>query len=102
VSVELIKLGFINPIDYETIDASLQKTGRLLVLEDSAAAGSVGERVAAHIAARGVALKGLKLLNLGSRFVPQGSVEQLGSCAASTPARPSGGTADARHKKRGN
>jgi len=77
VSVELIKLGFVNPIDYETIDASLHKTGRLLVLEDSAAAGSVGERIAAHIAERGIALKGLKLLNLGSRFVPQGSVDQL-------------------------
>ncbi|SHI08135.1 1-deoxy-D-xylulose-5-phosphate synthase [Sporobacter termitidis DSM 10068] len=77
ISAEIIKLDFIKPIDYEAVNASLQKTGRLLVLEEAAESGAVGEKVAAHVAASGIRLKGLRLLNLGCRFIPQGSVEEL-------------------------
>lgn len=77
ISAEIIKLDYINPIDFDTVSMSVLKTGRLIVLEESAAQGSVGERVASHLAQRAVNLKGIKLLNLGCRFVQQGSVEEL-------------------------
>ncbi|NLA87757.1 MAG: hypothetical protein GX847_10875, partial [Clostridiales bacterium] len=55
------------------------KTGRLLVLEECAEAGCVGEKIAAYLAQNAVTLSSLKLLNLGSRFIPQGSVDELRS-----------------------
>ena len=77
ISVELIKLDFICPLDFAAVDASLRKTGRLLVVEDAAEAGSVGKRLAAYAAEADICLKGLRLLNLGRRFIPNGGVEQL-------------------------
>ena len=53
------------------------KTGRLLVLEDAAEAGCVGKTIAAHVTEAGISLKSLKLINLGSRFIPHGSVGEL-------------------------
>jgi 1-deoxy-D-xylulose-5-phosphate synthase len=77
ISTELVKLGVIRPIDFEAVDSSLAKTGRLLVVEESAEDGSVGVQLAAHAAARQLPLRGLRLLNLGSQFIPQGTVEEL-------------------------
>lgn len=77
ISAEILKLDYIYPIDYDAVDASLCKTGRLLVLEECIESGCVGQRIAAHIAECGTIPKSLKLLNLGSRFIPQGSVEEL-------------------------
>ena len=50
ISVEIIKLGCINPLDIDGIAESITKTGRLLVLEECAGRGSVGEAVAAALA----------------------------------------------------
>jgi 1-deoxy-D-xylulose-5-phosphate synthase len=77
VSADLIKLGSVRPIDFGTIEASLRKTGRVLVVEECAEAGSVGMQVAAYIAEHRMALKALRLLNLGSRFIPHGTVTEL-------------------------
>lgn len=77
ISAEIIKLNYISPIDIDTVSASLRKTGRLLVLEECAEAGCVGERIAAYLAQNAMALKSLRLLNLGSRFIPQGSIDKL-------------------------
>jgi 1-deoxy-D-xylulose-5-phosphate synthase len=59
------------------VAASVKKTRRLLVLEDCAAHGSVGERLAAHLAVAGVPADKIVLKNLGGRFVPHGTVQQL-------------------------
>jgi len=77
ISAEIIKLNYISPIDIDTVTASLGKTGRLLVLEECAEAGCVGERIAAYLAQNAVTPSSLRLLNLGSRFVPQGSIDEL-------------------------
>ena len=77
LSVDLIKLGRIKPIDYGPVEASVRRTGRLLVLEEAVAGGCVGQQIAAELAARGVALKALILKNLGDRFIPHGTVEEL-------------------------
>ncbi len=77
VSVELIKLDFINPIDFRTIIKSVAKTGRLLVLEECAQPGCVGGRIAAELCEKKIAAKCMILKNLGSDFVTHGSVEAL-------------------------
>jgi len=77
IFVEIIKLGFINPIDYKTIEDSVAKTDRLLVLEECAGRGCVGENIAATISLDKVALKNVILMNTGEVFPSCGDVEDL-------------------------
>ena len=77
ISVEIIKLGFISPIDMDAIMVSVEKTGRLLVLEDSIARGSVGEQIAAKLALDNKALKCIRLLNTGKTLAPCGGIDDL-------------------------
>ena len=50
---------------------------RLLVLEDCMATGCVGQRIAAILAQERMEPRCLTLKNLGGRFAPQGTVDQL-------------------------
>ena len=77
ISTEVVKLMTLTPLKPEGILTSLRKTGRLLAAEDCTAADCVGARIAAAAALKGCVLKGAALCNLGSRFVPQGTVSQL-------------------------
>jgi len=77
VEAEVIKLHRIAPLDPEPVLESVRRTGRLLVLEDCLEAGSVGQRLAAEIACRGIKLEKLCLKNLGRAFAPQGKVPEL-------------------------
>ena len=77
VSAEVIKLGIIKPNELETTLASLKKTGRLIVPEESCAPGCMGERILALCAEQGVELRAAKLINLGDGIVLQGSVPEL-------------------------
>ena len=76
-SAEVMKLNRLDTPDWTMLFASVQKTGRLVVVEDCAAAGCVGTRALAELARRGDALKGARLLNCGSGVVPHGSVPTL-------------------------
>ncbi|MBR4232168.1 MAG: 1-deoxy-D-xylulose-5-phosphate synthase [Oscillospiraceae bacterium] len=77
ISAEVIKLGCIQPLDSTAVERSLEKTHQLLVAEECAAPGCVGQRLAAHVLERGIKVGSVSLLNLGERFVPHGSVPQL-------------------------
>ncbi|MDR1217749.1 MAG: 1-deoxy-D-xylulose-5-phosphate synthase [Oscillospiraceae bacterium] len=77
ISAEVIKLGVINPLDCGPIAASVKKTGRLLLLEDVARAGGVGERAAASLAADGTAPGSITLINTGCGYIPCGTVDEL-------------------------
>ncbi len=77
ISVEVIKLGMIQPLDVEPVLESLRKTGRLLVLEETCAHGCVGEAILAQAELHGVSLKNIRLLNLGDGIVPHGDVKTL-------------------------
>lgn len=77
ISTEIIKLNLINPLDYDIILASVEKTGRLLTVEDVCARGSVGMRLLAAAAEQGVALKSAAALNLGEGIVSHGSAREL-------------------------
>lgn len=50
VSVELIDLVSLNPIDYETIFASVKKTGRLLCVDTTNEAFSIGSEIISKVA----------------------------------------------------
>ena len=70
-SVEVIDVRTIKPLDVETLRASVQKTGRLVTLEDHAVIGGMGSLAEAAL--------GIPVLKLGcqDRFVPHGSVREL-------------------------
>ena len=65
ISVRVVKLNRIAPLDGGEIAEVLRGTRRLVVLEDCLARGCVGERVAAL------------LKNAGESLPPQGTVPQL-------------------------
>ena len=77
VSAEVVKFGWIKPNDYALTLGSLKKTGRLVVPEETCTPGAVGEHVLALCAENAVPLRTVKLINLGSGIVPQGSVDEL-------------------------
>lgn len=51
-SIEVIDLRSISPIDYAPIIASVEKTGRLVVVQEAPNFASVGSEIAAHVAER--------------------------------------------------
>ena len=105
ISVEIIKLGCIKPIDMDIIADSVAKTKRLLVLEECAGRGSVGESITVALTqgnrARNSRLgqsgidgvtsestviaeprkystpESIILLNTGDIFAPCGEIEEL-------------------------
>jgi len=77
ISVEIIKLGAVSPIDIKLIADSVAKTGKLLVLEECAGKGSAGEAVVTMLATASCCPETVVLLNTGEIFAPCGEVEQL-------------------------
>jgi pyruvate dehydrogenase E1 component beta subunit len=52
VSIELIDLRSLSPLDFETVETSVRKTGRLVVTHEAAQTGGIGAEVAASITER--------------------------------------------------
>ena len=77
ISVRVVKLNRIAPLDGGEIAEVLRGTRRLVVLEDCLARGCVGERVAALLAETGEEPERLVLKNAGESLPPQGTVPQL-------------------------
>jgi len=77
ISVDIVKLGRICPIDIEPIAESTAKTGRLLVLEECAGRGSVGERVVTMLSVQKKCPETVLLLNTGDIFAPCGEIGEL-------------------------
>ncbi len=74
--VELICLTQLAPLDCRPVLESVQKSGRLLVAEDTAAAGCIGTELLAALSQAGINCKA-RLLNLGDGIVRHGSVQAL-------------------------
>lgn len=68
ISLRVVKLGQIAPLDWKTVEACTYDTRGMIVAEDCAEQGSVGESLAANLR-----LKKMLLLNAGSGFVRQGT-----------------------------
>jgi len=72
IRADVIRLCTIAPLDLAEIEASCCKSGRLLVVEETAQNGCLGETVAAALQKRNVTAK-VVCKNLGSAFVPHGA-----------------------------
>ena len=77
IRAEVVKLNTITPLPLELVDRSVKKTGRLLVAEESAEMGGIGQRIAAGLLAVGVPVQGLALASTGRGFVTHGTIPQL-------------------------
>ena len=76
IQAEVVKLNVITPLDPELVLESVKKTKVLLTAEDSAAHGSVGERLAAAVAEAGLNAKVLCRTS-GDKFVTHGALSCL-------------------------
>ena len=76
IQAEVIKLNTTTPLPAQLVMQSVKKTGALLVAEDCVLSGSVGQRLAQHIAQAEICAKTV-LCNTGDQFTPHGSVAQL-------------------------
>lgn len=76
IEAEIIKLNSIKPIHFDAIITSVQKTGRLLVVEEVSEVGSVGNEIVVHLTMKQIPFHG-KLMNLGDRFITHGKLETL-------------------------
>ena len=79
IGADVIKLNRITPLETAQVEASVRKTGRILIAEEAVSMGSVGERLLARLAQAGISLKGAARCDCGTGFVPQGSIAQLRS-----------------------
>lgn len=77
ISCEIIRLTRLDELDMDVILPSVRKTKRLLVPEEAADAGCIGNRILTACAKQGVIPIAAKCQNLGSGIVPQGRVDEL-------------------------
>lgn len=75
-SPEIICLEQICPLNVDVVARSVRKTGRLLIVEETAETGCVGKDILATLALMSVPVRA-KLLNLGSGIVTHGSIAEL-------------------------
>jgi 2-oxoisovalerate dehydrogenase E1 component beta subunit len=52
LSIEVIDLRSLSPVDFETVEASVRKTGRLVITHEAAQSGGLGAEIAASITDR--------------------------------------------------
>jgi acetoin:2,6-dichlorophenolindophenol oxidoreductase subunit beta len=64
ISVELVELRWLRPIDWDTIVASVSKTGHLLVVEEQVHPGGWGASVISELTMRGVPMARPQALSL--------------------------------------
>lgn len=76
VQAEVVKLNQLTPLDGTEVIQSVQKTGVLLVAEEAAQEGCVGQRLAAQLELAGVPAK-VELVNCAEGFVHHGKTELL-------------------------
>ena len=76
VSAEVLRIAQIKPLDLAPIAESVKKTGRLLVVEEAAAEGSLGEQVIAALAEQGIGAR-MDAVNTGDQFVTHGERKLL-------------------------
>ena len=77
VSVEVIDPRTVSPIDWETIFASVDKTGRLLVVNEATLVCSVASEIAATVGEQRFASLDGPVRRIGSPFVPKPSTPGL-------------------------
>jgi len=69
-SVEVIDLRSISPIDFDTVTASVQKTGRLIVAHEAPTFGGIGGEIAARVSERAFLSLEAPVLRVGGFHMP--------------------------------
>lgn len=77
IEADLIKINKVAPLDISLIKASVAKTSRLIVVEDCAKAGCIGERIAAMLFSEGIALDYFKAMNIKQPFLCAANADEL-------------------------
>ncbi len=77
VSARVIKINCISPFYDADIRPTFAGTRKLIVAEECASVGCVGQRIAAILTEEGTPLEKLYLCNLGKRFPPHGGAAEL-------------------------
>ena len=72
VSLELIKLASLTPPDFDAVEASVRRMGRLIVAEEASDHGCIADELFAALETRGVQARCRKC-NLGGGFVTHGA-----------------------------
>ena len=70
VSIEVIDPRTLAPLDWDTISASVQKTGRVVIFEEACKQGSVGGDIASQIAEREFDWLDAPIVRVGARHIP--------------------------------
>lgn len=70
ISVEVIDLRTISPLDWETIENSVKKTGRVIAIDTSSADFSVSSEIVAHVAQKLFSTLKSAPVKLGSPHAP--------------------------------
>ena len=76
LSVEVLKLATIAPLDFAAVEASCRKTGRVLVVEETSNHGCVADELFARLLQSGVTGRFCKQ-NLGDGFIRHGAMQDL-------------------------
>jgi 2-oxoisovalerate dehydrogenase E1 component beta subunit len=69
-SVEVIDLRSISPIDFDTVTASVEKTGRLIVAHEAPTFGGIGGEIAARVGERAFLSLEAPVLRVGGFHMP--------------------------------
>ena len=85
IQAEVVKLYRLAALEPSLLCASVAKTKHLLVVEECAAGSCIGSRIAAALLERGVPVAGFGLQNLGERYVPHGTVDELRTLSGLSP-----------------
>lgn len=70
ISLEVVDLVSLNPLDGETIEASVRKTGHAIIVEEGCVTGGVGAEVSALISERCLDALEAPVLRVGAANVP--------------------------------
>ena len=77
IAARVVKVNCISPFYDADVRKAFRGTGKMIVAEECASVGCVGQRLAAILTEEGTPLEKLYLCNLGKRFPPHGGAEQL-------------------------
>ena len=76
IRAEVLKLASVKPFDLDTIIASVEKTGHLVVADEAISIGCAGREISALLRAKGIVVP-TRSCNIGDCFVEHGSVKEL-------------------------
>lgn len=76
LSVEALKLATIAPVDWQAVEASARRTGRVIVVEEASDHACLADEIFSHLARNGIS--GIfEKQNLGDGFIPHGAANDL-------------------------